>query len=246
MIKALPQSLIETATKILQLNDCNNINFDISKAFLFDSIIESVMENIDQLDESLNYVIPDLVDVTHIGKQQNPENFTHDKEDGVYNKKVEYSPSTNQVITTFYRDGAWEIHHQIGQHSGEKLNQNKPPMTFVSHMFNWINDKVNNGKKVRISAPEELVHSYHKLATKLSSTNKNMNITDIEPGIDLRRIGIPTYEFYIHHKNLVEHSIIPYEFQIPYKKYKILKENFGDIPFVVEYEQKLKIQGHEL
>lgn len=240
MINTLPKDLIEAVHSHLKLHNFKHKPFT---HFYCDDDICNIVESLDHLYESLDSTM-DLYDVTDEAKKQNPAVL--DQSD-ISHYKVEYSPTTDETISTYKRGDAWEIHHQRNDISGEKIKEHKAPaMKFVSHMYKFVKDKVDNGGKVRISAPEPLIHDYHKLATHFKNKiGDSISITDIHPGIDIHRIGVPVHEFFLYPTNLHE-SVSPWFFRFDHLRMKFVKDQFGLTEHVIKYENALRKQGHQI
>lgn len=239
LINTLPKSLLEAATSHIATANFQYIPFT---HFNCDADIGHIVESIGFLYESLDSKM-DLYDVTDEAKKQEPEEFR--KMHGITDYKVEFSPNTDEVINTYKRDGAWEIHHQRNGVSGEKLDGHKAPaMKFVSHMHRFIKDKISKGESVRISSSPELIHQYHKLATHLVNKIDTAKLTDIHKGTDIHRLGVPVHEFLIH--PMMNESVSPFFLKYEHTRMKFSKERFGMTQPVIDYEEKLRRQGHQI
>lgn len=238
MINTLPQSLIESTTKHVILKNFKYVPFN---NFNCDADINQIVESLNILYESLDSKM-DLYDVTDEAKKQEPDALREPH--GVTDFKVEYSPHTNEVITTYKRDGAWEIHHQRDKDSGTMIGGKSPAMKFVSHMYNFVKEKIGNGESVRISASQELIQHYYRLASHFANKMNNATITDIHPGYDIHRLNVPVHEFLIHPK--LHENFTPWFMVFEHSRMKFTKERFGLTEAVVEYEEKLRRQGHQI
>lgn len=195
------------------------------------------------LDESLDTKY-ELHDMTDVALKQNPEIQKQNDEHNIKHYKVEYHPETNQVFTTFHRDGAWEIHHQKDDKVGENIRSKTPPLGFAAHVLNFVNDKLSKNEKVRINSTKELIHIFHRKATTLAN-RLGAEVTPVEKGIDPHQTGLDIHEFLIYPKSLKE-CLPPLQFVNPHEKMRFLYEHFGEIPVVKEYKEKLIRQGHSL
>jgi hypothetical protein len=81
---------------------------------------------------------------------------------------VEFHPETNQIFTTFHRDGAWEIHHQKDDKVGESVRSKSPPLGFSAHVLNFIKEKMEKNEKVRVNSTKDMIHTFHKKAKNIS------------------------------------------------------------------------------
>lgn len=249
MINNLPKPLIEAAEEHLIKESFLKYGYDPFNHFFFDCVIESVVDNLDILNESLDSDLSGMIDSTEMAYQQYPQLKNYNKENNITDFKVEFHPPTNQVFTTFRKNGSWEIHHQAGYNHGKKINSPNPPMRFVSHVHKCVKEKIGKGEKVRISAPEELIHSYHKLSSAFSEKNDNIGITHIEDGYDERRPDIKLKEFTIYPKSMHESPdpTRPFNKLITEHMWnRWVKDNFGMTDSVKLYEEKMRKQGHVL
>lgn len=186
----------------------------------------------------------ELHDMTDLALKHNPEIQKHNEEHGIKHYKVEYHPETNQVFTTFHRDGAWEIHHQKDDKVGENVRSSTPPLGFSAHVLNFVKDKLSKNEKIRINSTKELIHIFHKKANNMAN-RLGAEVTPIEKGIDPHQTGLDIHEFLIYPKSLKE-CLPPLQFVNPHDKMRFLYEHFGETPVVKEYREKLVKQGHNL
>lgn len=141
------------------------------------------------------------------------------------------------TLTAYKRDGAWEIQNQC--------SETKTVIKFVSQMHAFVKEKTGNGEKVRISAPKTLIGAYHKLATNFANKSGDISLTDIHPGHDINRLGVPVHEFLIYPSNLHE-SVSPFFMKFEHLRMQFVKERFGLTEVVQQYEEKLRAQGHQI
>lgn len=184
-----------------------------------------------------------LHDVTELALKQKPTIQQQNDNYGITHYKVEFHPETNQIFTTFHRDGAWEIHHQKDDKVGESVRSKSPPLGFSAHVLNFIKEKMEKNEKVRVHSTKDMIHTFHKKAKNISE-KIGADVTPIEKGIDPHQTGLDIHEFLIYPKSLKE-SLLPLQFINPHDRMRFLYEYFGDIPAVKEYKEKLIKQGHK-
>lgn len=224
----IPQEIIESFLIQYCFESNNSIPYCIDELSLFESL-------------DTKY---DFIDATNFALQQKPEIKKQNEEFGITHYKVEYHPDTSQIFTTYYRDGAWEIHHQVDDKVGKELKSKNPPMGFSAHVLGFIKNKLENNEKVRINGTKEMIPMFHKKASSFSK-RLNAGVTDIEKGVVPHQTGFDIHEFLMYPNSLKE-CLLPLQFINPHEKIRFLKEQFGDIKPVIEYNEKLRKQGHDV
>ena len=219
-------------------------NIDIGNSFIESKFVPTYsFVDITTLAESLDSKL-ETHDVTDIVHHEHPEIKKQNNDAGISHYKVEYHMPTDETFTTYHRAGAWEIHHQRGNVVGVKLNNQSPPMKFISHVHHFIKEKIDNGEKVRISAPHDLIHSYHAVATKFSKKH-NIKISNVVPSVDPHNTGMSLHEFMLYPETLNESTTI-FGGITTHAHMQYIKNAFGNTLRVLEYEETLRKQGHHL
>ena len=147
------------------------------------------------LQEALQKEVP-LVDVTQTFKNK----FGYLK-----NFKVFKHVDSGEHAITFEKNGAAEIHHTDADYkSGSILTKEHgatgPNIRFVSMMVQLGKQFIQQGKQVRIVAPEEMCKKYHRIAKMRGVGLDNVEITDPqfhEVGKDANDNDVDYHSFYI-------------------------------------------------
>lgn len=76
-------------------------------------------------------------------------------------------------LTCYKRKGAYEIHHSLGNLSGEMVPSDKPNPRFVATMLQHAKGLIDSGNNVRIVGHKEngMFDHYHRIAKALARKN---------------------------------------------------------------------------
>jgi hypothetical protein len=82
-------------------------------------------------------------------------------------------PKTHGNLTSYKRKGAYEIHHDVRNVSGEMLHSDKPNPRFVATMVHHAKGLIDQGHSVRIVGHKEngMFDHYHRIAKALARKN---------------------------------------------------------------------------
>jgi len=80
------------------------------------------------------------------------------------------NPEKYGHLTSFKRNGAYEIHHAVGEISGEMIHSDKPNPKFVATMLHHAKGLLDQGHSVRIVGHKEngMFDHYRKIAKALA------------------------------------------------------------------------------
>ena len=110
-----------------------------------------------------------------------PEVVAELKSEGKRMCKV-FQATPTDLVFEWFEDGYWEIHHCLidGKKVESGLALNKSPVSarFISTMFALAQQKVRKANGVKISATEDLIDNFYRIATAISK-RKGFVVTDI-------------------------------------------------------------------
>lgn len=143
---------------------------------MFDSIINAYRDMIllESLDKPYN-----LTDVTHLN-QKAVGVIT--KDGGSRIKLYTCDDEPGHAFISYFKDGAFEIHHQHvkdGQELTGKNHMTKMPTRFVSTAFHLASDHIDSGHSVRIVGTNDHIDVYHRLAKRIAKS-RGYTVNDIQ------------------------------------------------------------------
>lgn len=149
-----------------------NESEDFSLNLLGMKLISSLTEREMVLLESGDYVAT-LTDVTHeFGQQPHLRNF-----------RV-YRNETGDHVITFEKQGAVEIHHadrdfKSGSILTHEHDSKGPNTKFISMIAQLGKTFIDAGKKVRISAPTDMLKKYHRIVNFKTKKDDSIGVSPI-------------------------------------------------------------------
>ena len=115
---------------------------------------------------------------------------------GITDRKL-YSVGEHGYVTTYHRDGAYEVHHYSYDLRSDATFAHAPPNpSFIATMFHVAKGMIDSGHRVRIVAPTgKSFEKYHRIALLLSKKHGY-------------NVGVPSISKVPEHENKYSEMII--------------------------------------